>query len=125
MRRRHHLIAMAVGEGSTGLALLVRPSMVLTLLLGVEQAAPETLFFAYIFGAALLAFAAACWAGRNDKDRTAQNGLFVSVLIYDVLASGVLAYTALGLHLGGILLWPAVVLHGALAVWCLLCLSAS
>jgi hypothetical protein len=37
----------------------------------------------------------------------------------------VLAYTALGMRLSGIGLWPAVVLHIAMAIWCFACLRAS
>ena len=40
------------------------------------------------------------------------------MLIYDVAAAALLAYAGLALSLVGIALWPAVVLHAALAVWC-------
>jgi hypothetical protein len=43
-------------------------------------------------------------------------------LIYDVAAAVILAYTGWFLNLVGILLWPAVLLHAALAVWCGVCL---
>jgi hypothetical protein len=118
MHRAYLLIVTALGEAGTGLLLLVWPPVLLALLLGVNQASPETTYCSRIAGAALLAIGVACWLGRNDHARPAQQGLLLGVLIYDVGATGVLAYTGWFLHLGGIALWPAVVLHGALAVWC-------
>jgi hypothetical protein len=48
--------------------------------------------------------------------------LLIGVLTYDVGAAVILAYTGLFVNLVGIALWPAVVLHAALAVWCVVCL---
>jgi hypothetical protein len=42
---------------------------------------------------------------------------------YDVAAAVILAYAGLSLSFVGVALWPAVVLHAALAVWCVLCLG--
>jgi hypothetical protein len=122
MHRAHLLIVTALGEGGTGVVLLAFPSLPLALLLGVDQASPETIFFARIAGAALLAIGIACWFGRSDKHGSAQRGLLTSVLIYDVAAAVILAYTGLFVNLVGIALWPAVLMHAALAVWCVVCL---
>jgi hypothetical protein len=125
MHRRHLLILTALGEGGTGIVLLVLPSIPLALLLGVDQSSAETLFFARIAGAALLALGIACWGGRSDKQGAAHYGLLSAVLAYDVAAAVILAYTGLFLGLVGIALWLAVVLHAALAVWCAGCLRKS
>jgi hypothetical protein len=122
MHRPSLLIVTAVGEVGTGLLLLVFPSVLLALLLGVDQASPEVTSVARITGAALLALGVACWLGRADQHSPAQLGLLTGVLTYDVAAAGILAYTGLYLRLVGIALWPAVVLHSALAVWCVVCL---
>lgn len=114
MYRTTLLVVTALGEAATGLLLLVQPSLMLSILLGIGTAAPETLLIGRIAGAALLAFGVACWAGRRDNRR----GLLTAVLIYDIAAAALLAYAGLGLNLTGIALWPAVVLHAALAVWC-------
>jgi hypothetical protein len=122
MHRANLLIVTALGEAGTGLLLLVWPPVLLALLLGVNQASPETICCARIAGAALLAIGVACWIGRSDTHSSAQLGLLIGVLIYDVAAAVILAYTGLFVNLVGIALWPAVGLHAALAVWCAVCL---
>jgi hypothetical protein len=118
MNRSNLLIVTAFGEGGIALLLLVWPSVPLALLLGVDLASPETLSTARLAGGALVALSVACWLGRNDQDRPAQQGLLLGVLIYDVAATAILGYSGWFLSLAGIALWPAVVLHVALAVWC-------
>ncbi len=122
MARKYLLIVTALGEAGTGLLLLFLPAVLLVLLLGVKQAAPEALVAARIAGAALLAIGIACWLARNDHGSPAQQGMLAGVLIYDVGAAGVLAYAGLILGMVGLALWPAVVLHVVLAVWCVVCL---
>jgi hypothetical protein len=48
--------------------------------------------------------------------------LLIGVLVYDGAAAALLGYAGLFSDLVGIALWPAVALHTALAVWCVLCL---
>jgi hypothetical protein len=113
----------AIGEGVTGLLLLVLPSVLIALLLGVDHDSPEATVCARVAGAALLAIGVACWVGRSDKQSAAQHGLLIGVLLYDVAAAAVLTYAGLGLHMVGLALWPAVVVHAALAIWCGICLA--
>src|SRR5262249_23386925 len=122
MRRKYLLIVTAFGEVGTGLLFLFLPSVPFALLLGAESAAAEALFVGRVAGAALLAIGVACWLARNDDGRPAQLGLLTGVLIYDAAAAALLAYAGLALSMVGIALWPAVVLHAALAVWCIVCL---
>jgi hypothetical protein len=123
MQRKYFLVVTALGEVGTGLLLLFLPSVLLALLLGVEKAAPEALLAARIAGAALLAIGVACWLARNDHGSPALRGLLAGVLIYDVSAAALLAYAGLALGMVGIALWPGVVAHTALAVWCVVCIS--
>jgi hypothetical protein len=123
MPRTYFLIVTAIGEAGTGLMLLVLPSVLLALLFGVSPAAPETIIVGRVGGAALLAIGVACWLARNDHGSPAQWGLLAGVLIYDAAAAALLAYAGLGLGLVGLALWPAVVFHTALAVWCVACLQ--
>jgi hypothetical protein len=95
------------------------------LLLGVDDISQEVNTVARVAGAALLAIGVSCWLGRFDRHSPAQLGLLIGVLIYDVAAAMLLAYTRLFMDLGGILLWPAVTLHTALAIWCIASLSWS
>jgi hypothetical protein len=122
MHRASLLILTAVLEAGTGVLLLVLPSVPLALLLGVRVVAPETLLVSRVTGAALLALGLACWLGRGDKGGAAQLGLLTGILIYDAAAAALLGYAGLALSMTGIALWPAVVLHTALAVWCGACL---
>jgi hypothetical protein len=122
MHRVNLLVVTALSEAGTGLLLLVWPPVLLALLLGVDQASPETTCCARVAGAGLFAIGVACWIGRSDVHSSAQLGLLIGVLTYDVGAAVILAYTGLFVNLVGIALWPAVVLHAALAVWCVVCL---
>jgi hypothetical protein len=116
------LIVTALGEAGTGLLLLVLPSGPLALLLGVEDASRELIFVARLLGAALLAIGLACWLGRSDGLGPAQRGLIAGAFTYDATVAALLAHAGLFLNLVGIALWPAVVLHAVLAVWCVVCL---
>ncbi len=113
----------ALLEVVTGLSLLILPAVPLVLLLGSGEAAPETLLVGRVAGAALLGIGVASWQARADRRTPAQLGLLTGILLYDVAAAVLLAYAGAALHLAGIALWPAVVLHSALAVWCVLAMS--
>jgi hypothetical protein len=123
MHPKSLLIATALGEGGIALLLLIWPPVPQWLLLGKSEMSSEALFFARIAGAALLAFGISCWAGRNQHNHRTQQGLLVGALIYDVAAALILADAGWFLKLAGIVLWPAVILHGALAIWCVACMA--
>jgi hypothetical protein len=117
------LLVTAAVEVGTGLLLLIQPSVPIALLLGVGSPSPEATLVSRVAGAALLAVGVASWVGRGDTPGLAQLGLLTGVLIYDVAAAVLLGYAGLFLGLVGVALWPAVVLHIGLAVWCVVCLS--
>ena len=116
------LIVTAALETAIGLALLGVPSLVISLLLGGSLDAPAALVVARVTGAALLSLGVACWLARSDEKSRAAAGLVAAMLLYNVAAVSVLLYASIGLALSGIGLWPAVLLHAALAVWCIACL---
>jgi len=95
------LILAAVGEGVTGAALLIVPSLVGWLLLG-ESLAGVAIPVARVAGIALIALGIACWPGPP----------LAGMLIYSAAVTLYLAYLGLAGGLNGRLLWPAVVLHG-------------
>ena len=112
----------AAAETGTGLALLGLPLLVASLLLGASLDTPAALVVARVTGAALLSLGVACWLARHDGQSRAARGLIAGLLLYNTAVAVVLAHAGIGLRLFGIGLWPTVVLHAALAVWCITCL---
>ncbi len=94
------LIFAAIAEAATGLALLIVPSLVGQLLLG-EELAGVALPVARVAGIALIGLGVACWSKTPLSGMVAYSG---AVTLY-------LAYLGLVGNFGGILLWPAVVIH--------------
>jgi hypothetical protein len=106
----------AVVEVMTGLALLANPAIVASLLLGSDLSDPGKAV-ARCFGIALLGLALACWPGREGagSDVSAWRGM----LTYNLLIAVYLAYLGTTRGMRGALLWPAVLLHAAVAIWLL------
>ena len=69
----------------------------------------------------MLSIGVASWAALRDTRATAQRGVLAGVLIYNVVGAGVLVFAGAVLGMVGIVLWPAVVYHAALAVWSIAC----
>ena len=111
----------AIVEVATGLALIAVPAIVVRLLLGAEISG-ASLPLGGVAGAALLALGVACWLARDDTQSRTARGLVVAMLIYNIVATAVLAFAGISLGLRGVVLWPAVVLHAAMGVWCTVCL---
>ena len=103
---RRLLALAAVGEIATGLALLVVPSLVGQLLLG-EQLAGVAILVARVAGIALIGLGIACWPGTP----------LIGMLVYSTAVALYLAYVGFAGGAGGLLLWPAVVLHLVLAAF--------
>ena len=119
MIARKLLIVTAVVETAIGVMLLSSPPLVARLLLGASLDGPAALIVARMTGAALLSLGVAGWLSREDGASRAGRGLIAAMLLYNVAAVAVLANAGAGMRLAGILLWPTVALHAALAVWCL------
>jgi hypothetical protein len=116
-------IVTAVIEMGAGLALLCCPSATVALLVGgAPLEAPTAWTVARVGGAGLLSLGVACWLARGDSQSRAARGLVAAILLYDVAAVAILAFAGIGFGLHGVALWPAVVLHAAMAVWCVACL---
>ena len=118
---KRFLILTAILEPATGLALIAVPAIVVRLLLGAEISG-ASIPLGRVAGAALLALGVACWLARDDTQSRATRGLVVAMLMYNLVATAVLAFAGIGLGLHGVVLWPAVVLHAAMAVCCVACL---
>ena len=103
----------SVMEIATALALAVDPALVVRLLLGVD-ATGIVISLARFLGIALFALGIACWpnAQRSKHDTAAYRGM----LAYNTLVALFLAWIFVAEHGGGMLLWPAVVVHAIIAV---------
>jgi hypothetical protein len=99
------LMAAAVGEMATGLALLLVPSIVGQLLLGTALTG-VALIVARVAGIALIGLGIACWPGPPR----------LGMLTYSAGVALYLAFIGLTEATAGVLLWPAVVLHMVLTV---------
>jgi hypothetical protein len=103
------LVFASLGEAATGAALLIAPSLVGQLLVG-QALTGIAMPVGRVAGIALIALALACWPGREAASRPAVQGM----LCYSLPVTLYLAYLGIGAEWGGILLWPAVVLHAIL-----------
>jgi hypothetical protein len=103
----------AAVELCTGLALMTVPAIVATLLLGAELSGAGTLV-GRLFGVALFALGLACWPSRLRAE--SGSPAFRGMLVYNALLASSLSYVGVAEHMGGLLLWPAVALHGAVAL---------
>jgi hypothetical protein len=118
---KRFLTLTAIVEAATGLALIAVPAIVVCLLLGAEISG-ASMPLGRVAGAALLALGVACGLARDDGQSRTARGLVVAMLTYNIVATSVLAFAGIVLGLHGVVLWPAVVLHAAMAVWCDACL---
>ena len=100
-------------EIGTGLGLAVAPAIVVVLLVGAELSGVG-LVLGRCFGITLVALGLACWPGRRRAERVSP--AFGEMLTYNVLIALYLAYLGTLGHLRGYLLWPAVALHGVVAL---------
>jgi hypothetical protein len=102
----------AAVEAVTGLVLVISPSLLAWLLLGADLSASGEAV-GRVAGFALLALGLACWpATRPVPKSAAVRGL----LAYNVLAALFFLYLGVRGEFRGVLLWPAVALHGVLAI---------
>jgi hypothetical protein len=111
----------AIIEAATGLALLVVPSVVVKLLLGAEISG-AAIPLGRVAGVGLLALGVACWLARQDAQSFAARGLIAAMFLYNLGATVVLGAAGIWSQPVGIALWPAVILHAAMGVWCIMSL---
>lgn len=114
---KHLLTVAAVVEAGAGLGLVVAPTLVVQLLLGADISG-AAIPLGQVAGIALLALSIACWASRGATENQAARGLAAAMLLYNFGVVVVLGIAGIGSRMAGILLWPAVIVHAAMAVWC-------
>jgi hypothetical protein len=111
------MMIMAVFEGMAGLGFLLMPVVVVSMLLNTHL---DTLggLIARLAGAAIIALAISCWQARNAERTGAGLGIVAAMLFYNIAAAVLLAYGGVRLGLQSSFIWPMIVLHGALGMWC-------
>jgi len=109
----------AAVEVGAGAALALVPTAVVGLLIGGSVDSPTALAVTRLAGAALLTLGLVCWFASRDSESRAAIGVVTAMSFYNAAAAGVLLYARFGAELSGLGLWPAIVLHAALAAWCL------
>ena len=108
-------------EAATGLGLIAVPAFVVQLLLGSELLGAG-IPLGRLAGVALLALGIVCWLTSSDTQSCAARGIVTAMALYNIGAVLILGGAGLKSQLVGIVLWPAVTLHAAMAVWCVACL---
>jgi hypothetical protein len=108
----------ALIEAATGFGLIVMPSVVVRLLLGSPLDTSAAVTLGRVAGAALLALGVACWLAQYDAQSCAARGLVSAMVLYNVGAVAILGAAGSRSQPVGIGLWPAVVLHAVMTVWC-------
>jgi hypothetical protein len=113
MADRTSLVLAAVLEVTAGLVLIISPSVFVHLLLAADVVGTG-FTLGRVAGVALLSLGVACWPGADSGRRRVQS--VYAMLTYNSLVAAFLAYLGAARGFSGILLWPAVVIHGVLAL---------
>jgi fatty acid desaturase len=111
----------ALIEVPTGLALVAVPDLVVRLLLGAGIAGAG-IPLGRVAGVALLALGVACWFASYDARSSAARGLARAMALYNLGVAIILAIAGIQSLPGGILLWPVVIIHTAMAAACIVSL---
>ena len=113
------LVVTSVFEALIGVAMIISPAPLVLLLVGTTLDSPGGLLVARVAGAAALALGLLCWLARDDGQSCAARGIVTAMLLYNLSVVTLLVYAGFGIGLFGIGLWPAVLGHVVLAVWCI------
>jgi hypothetical protein len=108
------LLTTAVIEVGAGLALLGWPTVFAKMLYAAPIEGAVPLSIARIGGMGLLSLGIAAWLSSPGPAR----GLVGGLVLYNIGAAVIFGMTALGSAPIGVGLWPVVILHAIMAVWC-------
>ena len=112
------LAVTAIIEAGAGVALMCCPSAIVALLLGSPLDTPAAVSLGRLAGAALLALGVACWLAFYEAQSCAARGVVSAMVLYNLGAVVILGTAGVRSQSVGIALWPAVILHAAMTVWC-------
>jgi hypothetical protein len=108
----------ALIEAATGLGLVAAPAVVVRLLLGGELLGAG-IPLGRVAGVALFALAIACWLASSDTQSCASRGIVSAMALYNLGVALILTLFGIQSQSVGLALWPAVILHAIMTVWCL------
>jgi hypothetical protein len=109
-------MATAVMEAGAGLVLLMAPTVAIALLLP----GPVTnthVALGRLAGAALLSLGTACWWARPDAGSTASRALVAGMAVYNATVIAIVLTGSFG-SLSRPIPWVVILVHGAMAAWC-------
>jgi len=106
----------AILEGTTGLALLFAPALVVSILLGSSLVEPSGILVGRLTGLALISLTIICWLYRGEEYHA---GGVVKVLLFYNVATTVLLVYAGASGFPGLAIWPVSLLHAGMAIWCM------
>ncbi len=108
----------AVIEMAGGLLMVVFPSFLWKIVLGTTLSTLVELTLSRIAGVAVVALATSWWLARNDEQSHTLRGVVGGMVVFNAGVAIVLADAGIVLGLSTILLWPFILIHLAMAVWC-------
>jgi hypothetical protein len=114
----------ALIEAATGLGLVAVPAIVVRLLLGGELLGAG-IPLGRVAGVALLSLGVACWLAQYDTQSCAARGLASAMVLYNLGAVVIFTFAGVGPQPVGVALWPAIILHAVMTIWCIACLRRS
>jgi len=112
------LIVTALIEVGAGLALLCCPSATVALLLGAPLDTPAAISLGRVAGAALFALGVASWLAHYDDKSRAARGVVSAMVLYNLGTVVILGLAGIRSDPVSVGLWPAVMLHATMTVWC-------
>jgi hypothetical protein len=115
-------MATAVMEAAAGLALLMTPTLVITLLL-TGPVTNTHIALGRLAGAALLSLGATCWWARADTGSAASRALVIGMSVYNAAVIAIVLTGSFGSPSRPILCVVTLV-HGAMAAWSILMLRS-
>lgn len=113
------LMASSLVEVGAGLVLCLIPLEAVRLLTGEAFDGVAVATIARIAGAAVIGLGIACFWGRSNRDASEATGLLLAMSFYNAAAVGIFALAGTVGGLKGQMLWPAVLLHSVMLLWCL------